>query len=833
MRVAGLVLLVGTSAAKCRATRRVASGKPLATLDRDIDGDGTVDHVEVDQLGSLHIPGAPSLPLAPNVTAAKLDAGSVKGKPVIVVELDDSTGQEVVIFERGTAGWRRAGQAPIGGVGLDHDYAIQIAVTPDGIYRYQARAGYARCDGKPAYLFAEGWTGTKFQRLAKVPIDIADSAPVIAAHVDTATPATPLLYHARVASHEPGASDAGALGIPTELDDGKLTTVWHEDFAASAGEGQFFTFTPRFAGAKAAQLRIVPAGKTFERPHRLGVVGAHGAWHVDLPDVANDAAGTAYVADLPAPIDGCVTVVIESAYGSDRGTTGLAELEVFAEGERTGGGEAALAHVVATGSDGATAAARALARRGAMGVTALDGELAKATDVGARTRLVGALVQTNDPTAGPPLAHAIAQGWVHDRTLDEAIAALGPLGQTHELHEIAAGDLGIETRIAAVHALAAHGELAVDLAGRGPRELRHAVIEILSGVPIASLVHEVETVQDPAAAGDLWRAITRRAHGNAGERPAALAAMSAALATTTDYERRYRLIDGIATIGDGAALDALAKLLATLPAGAERAAFAQMAARAIAVNPRPDALVLVLALAHDDDPGVRLAALTALAGADAGVQGPWHAADGPDGIDRAIMTPLASDPWPEVRRRAAQVLGDRCMRPGPAHALAASIGRDPDLDVRGDALAALVQCKASGAGELLAHVWNDAKSPLELRQRAVDLSVVLGDRALGAKLVPLLATWRGRALESAEALALAQNAAYALGRLAPAGAADALLAALDDGAFPEIVGAAASALGLLGPACPAAAKTKLRALAHSEEQQISVPAAHAAAQCGK
>ncbi len=829
-----------------------ASAAPLATLDQDIDGDGTIDHVEVDDHGMLHLPnpsGSPLTQLPPAVTAAKVRAGYVRGKPVVVVEVDDAAGQEVLIYDRAPIGWKQVGHAPIGGVGLDQDYAIAIDVTPDGIYRYQARMGVARCDGKPAYLFAEGWTGTKFQRLSKIPTNVPDTAPVIPAHVDAVAAVAPLLYQARAASHEPGAGDAGALTIPTELDDGKLATFWREDFAASAGEGQFFTFTPRFAGAKAIQLRIVPGNPasaatahTFDRPHRLGIVSAHGAWHVELPDAANDTLGTAYVADLPAPIDGCVSVVIESTYGPDRGTTAIAELEVFADGERIGGGEAALAQVVATGKDGATAASQALARRGAAGVAAIDTELAKATDAGTRTRLVRALVALTDPTlgaaAGPSISHAIAQGWLHERDLVEAIAALGTLGQTKELHAIAAGDGDLDAKIAAVHALGAgHGELVLDLAGRGPRGLRHAVIEMLSGAPIATIVRAASAGQDPAAVGDLWRAITRRAHVNVADRPAALAAMSAALAETTDYERRYRLIDGIAAIGDAHALDALARLLGTLAAGskkdeAERAAFAQTAARAIAVNPRPEALALILTLARDTDPGVRLASLTALSGADAGVGGAWHAADGPDGIDRAIMTPLASDTWPEVRRRAAEVLGDRCMRPGPAHALAAAIGRDPDLEVRGSSLAALVQCKAPAAAEILAHVWSDAKAPMELRRRAVDLSVALGDRTLGAKLVPLFLAWRGHALDSAEALALAQNAAYAIGRLAPPGAADALLGALDDGAFPELVGAAAASLGLLGPACPEAAKTKLRVLARSEEQQISVPAAHAAAQCG-
>jgi hypothetical protein len=120
-----------------------------------------------------------------------------------------------------------------------------------------------------------------------------------------------------------------------------------------------------------------------------------------------------------------------------------------------------------------------------------------------------------------------------------------------------------------------------------------------------------------------------------------------------------------------------------------------------------------------------------------------------------------------------------------------------------------------------------------LRQRAVDLSVALGDGGLAAQLVARFATWRGAALSSADALALAQNAAYAIGRLAPPGAREALEAGLGEEAFPEIVSAAATGLGLLGPACPATTRAKLKKLAHSEERQISVAAARAAAVCGK
>ncbi|MGE5181464.1 MAG: hypothetical protein ACM31C_05360, partial [Acidobacteriota bacterium] len=79
----------------------------------------------------------------------------------------------------------------------------------------------------------------------------------------------------------------------------------------------------------------------------------------------------------------------------------------------------------------------------------------------------------------------------------------------------------------------------------------------------------------------------------------------------------------------------------------------------------------------------------------------------------------------------------------------------------------------------------------------------------------------------------AQNAAYAVGRLAPPGAAEVLEAGREDTAFPEIVSSSATALGLLGPACPAGAKTKLRALSRTDDASVASAAARAAAICGK
>jgi HEAT repeat protein len=239
----------------------------------------------------------------------------------------------------------------------------------------------------------------------------------------------------------------------------------------------------------------------------------------------------------------------------------------------------------------------------------------------------------------------------------------------------------------------------------------------------------------------------------------------------------------------------------------------------------------VTTFARDPDPGVRLAALSALASADSDAAGAWHGADGPDAIDRVIINGLG-DGWPEVRRRAATALGTRCQRPGPARALMDSVAKDRELDVRGDALTALVQCNAAGIAGLLAHTWDDAKLPTPLRARAVGLVIALGDKALAATLVGKFTSWRGQALESKESMELAQSAAAAIGQMAPPGAAKVLIEALDDSAFPEIVSAAALALGALGPACPATAKAKLTVLARSTEQS-AVAAKRAAAQCGK
>ena len=824
---------------------RVAFAAPLAKLPADIDGSGTPGSIELDATGTLRITQSRtvSLPVSGPIQAAHLDFVRPHGQPLILVELTTATASEAVIVEIGRTGrWEVAQRFPIGGVGLDQDYAINVDATPDGIYSYQVRGDIRRCDGKPTYLFPQGYVpGRKTFARVVPPSAVDEAAKPLQARVDPTPAVAPLIYRARAASTQPGAADAGSLTIPTELDDGRLDTAWSEELGTD-GHGQFFTFEPRVGGVAATQLRIVPGAqasdadlKGHNRVRGFAIATAQGSWLVELPDASTAALQTAYIVDLPTPVTGCVSVVLLSTYPAKGNQTTIPELEVFADGERSGGGDPMLAHVIAAGKAGVTAATEALAKRGAAGVAAIDGELTKTTDAGARRRLIRALVKIPDPASAALLARAAAEGWVGEQDLIDVIGALARNGQAQELHEIAAtGGIALEARVAATRGLAPTGAalpLLVDLAGRGPRELRSAVIDRLAGAPVAVLAQAAAAQSLAAAAGDLWRAVTKRARISTDERAAAMAAMSAALPAAADYERRYRLIDGLATYGDATALQAIGALLRGMPAGGEAAALRQVAVHAVSSAPRIESIGLVIELARDPDPGVRLAVLGVLEGAEADPAGPWHTSPGPEGIDRVIITALASDPWPEVRRRAATALGGRCQRIGPAKALQDAVARDQTLEVRSDALTALVQCHAAGAAELLSRTWDNGKLPVTLRAHAVDLAVALEDPRLGVRLVDRFATWRGASLESADALTLAQSAAAAIGRMHAAGAAQVLLPALDDTAFPEIVSAAALGLGALGPACPPAAAAKLGLLARGGEQ-FAIAAKIAAKQCG-
>ncbi|MEO6776907.1 MAG: hypothetical protein ABI467_28480, partial [Kofleriaceae bacterium] len=517
MRVAILLLMTAT-----------ASAAPLAHLDQDLDGDGKVDRVVVDH-GALTISGTDKaiIELAGEVKAARLAAAIVAGVPTLVAAITTGSGEHTIVLERHN-GWVRVLDEPTGPVPPDGDYSVAIAPGPNGLYRFQQRTGIARCDGAPAFLYAEGWRDKKWRRLSKLPIGVDQRAPVLVATHDPSAAPSPLEFQIRAVSYEPGAANASELAIPAELYDGKPATYWHEDLVSS-GEGQFFTITSRAAHTPAVQLRIQAAtGKGLDRAKRIAIVGAHRAWHAELADT-----DAAQVVDLPEPLDGCVTVVVEEAYGARPGATlAIGELAVYGEGERAGGGEAALAKAIADDRD-VESATQALARRGAAAVPPIEAELQHASSGAARMRLIGALAQIHDPAAPPVVARAIAAGQVDERRLDALLATLGTNGVfAAELHDLLVKhELAQHHRAAAAAALAesvvranSDPALLIDLAGEGDLAQRRAIISGLAALPVPALLAAAQAATAPEAAGDLYRAVTRRARTTPAEAPVALAA---------------------------------------------------------------------------------------------------------------------------------------------------------------------------------------------------------------------------------------------------------------------------------------------------------------------
>ncbi|HEY4242436.1 MAG TPA: HEAT repeat domain-containing protein [Kofleriaceae bacterium] len=814
-----------------------------------LDVDGAT--ASLDAQGTLHV-GAQTFSVAARAGGGAIALAGPASHPILFVQAATEPGKEsVLLLGKSGAKWVELAHLPAGDLGLDADYAVAFDATPAGVFRYQVRPDIRRCDGERAYLFAEGFDPTtRAFRPVVPPAHVREDAPTLTAHADTGGAIAPVVFRAHAASTQPGAENAAMLAIPAELDDGNAKTAWTEDLG-SDGRGQFFTFQSRVPGAVAAQLRIMPAepagGAAENRVRDFAIVTADKQWRVTLPDVK---AGAVFAVDFPAPVTDCVSVVLLSTHGSPTGKTAIPELEILAAGERADGGAALLVHVVATDAPGAQAALAALGKLGPAAAPAITAAYDAENDPKVRVRLVAALAAAGDASSAPTLAKALASGILDDATAELAAKRLATVGALEALRDVAAASSAkAPQRVIAAAQLspAAPGAipLLVSLAGIGPREVRAVVGHALAEAPAPVLVHAAQGAgEDHAgdrAAGDLWLAAARSAHRAAATATQSLAetraALVAALGTATDYERRYRLVQGIAITGDDASIAQLSTLIDTIAAKSplEGLALRQVAINSIAATPSTDArtaaTTLVLAGLRDADPGVRIAALRALASATGDAAGAWHHEPRPDDIDRALQNPLASDAWPEVRTRAAVALGGRCQRPGPAAALRDALGKDPDVRVRGEALEALVTCRAPGVADVLAYLWDSKKAALDTRTRAVTAAIALEDPSLGAPLVAHFTHWRREAMESPEALTLAQAAAAAIARLHAPGAADALTSALDDTAYPEIVAAAAAALGSLGPACPAAARPKLEALSHGDEQ-YAVAARTAARACG-
>ncbi len=833
-----------------------------AEHESDVDGDGKPDLVRIEAPGQIVVErgggGGQVIPLglSGELREATLTIAG-PGRPFVVATAHIGDGWEGLALRWDAGGLREVWRGPVGPAGDDGEYEVWIAATAGGLVRWQQRADLTRCDGGPVELFREGWDprARRFRPI-RPGVRIPDKLPVVKATAErgAAGAAAAGWYRVRLGSTQAGADDAGELVAPRALGDGDPATAWREDRGGD-GTGELFDVRPATRGGRAAAVRIVPgdgqsaaALAAGNRVARLAVLGKTGSVLIDVPDpVAGGGPGQAYLATLPAPIDGCVTIVIVDVHRGARaragtGDTAIAELAVLADVELApGGAEPLLAAQVAQGGVAGDSAARALATRGAAAVAALTAELGRATGV-VRPRLLGALAQLREPGVVAPLAEGLARGELTERRRDDAaarLAELPPAGPAALAALVAQADADEAGRLAAARALARIDPTAIaGAAGTGSRSFRAAVVALLAPAGAAALVARVPSATTPAARADLWRAAGKAAlRADDGARPA-VAAMLTALAGEADYQVRYRLVAAIAPVGDATELATLAGWLERVGDDARGRALRRVGAQGLGHNPVPAARAALTGLAGDRDPGTRLAAVTALAleprtAAPPPGGRPAAAADEPAaraGADRALATVLAGDSWPELRRGAASALGLACQRTGPRTALETATGRDPDVDVRIDALTALVSCRAPGIADRLLQVADDGKAPLPLRDRAIALYAGLPGE-VGAVLTRF-ERWRGQAFSDATALRLAVRAAGALGELGDRRAAAPLFDAAQDAAFPELQAAAVTALGMLGPQCPKQAVPLLRSLAQSEERGVALAARGAIGRCG-
>lgn len=752
-------------------------------------------------------------------------------------------------------------QGPVGWRG-DGEHSLHVAATPQGLLRYQARPDVVRCDGQPMYLYPEAWDfrGGSFRPVYSSP-RLPGDAPVL-----TATPEPPpgagdavSSFRTRAASAQAGAAGAGDLVPPRELDDRDPGTVWREGLGGN-GQGEIITLGTTLPQAAVAAVRIVPgdaaSAERFRRANRLRraglLVGKERAFWIDFPvDPARSQkpVDTAWWVILPAPVPAqCVTLVLDSVYpgtaaSSPRtGDTVIAELAVLTTLDLAPeGAEAALIDRVRAGGQAGRSAARLLAQRGPAAVAAVRRALENGALTDAeRLRLRQVLAEIGDPATAAELAEGMADERASAAERRDFLRALVRLGgdAVPALAAVLVDEkAALPARTSAATAL---GEIAapaardalIAAAGLGPQPVRRAVALALGhldpGELDALLAAAAQAERAPerperAREADLWRAaglLVRRA--GADGRARAIAAMTARLASASGYELLGRLLGAAGPLADPALLDALAAALARLPAAEpESKALHRIAAVALADSPLPAARGLLVELLGAADPGVRRAAADALG----------RRSDADAASDQALITRLREDTWPRIRHLAAAALATRCgAAEAPAQALTAAITTDASVDVRRGALTALVTCRAPGVGALLLRTADSAEQPTPVRQRAITLVAVLGDRGLAPALIELFGKLRGRAWSDAEALRLASAAAVTLGRLGDPAAVQPLLTVARDPAFPELQAAAITGLAEM---CPRQALAVFEREQGSVQRSVSIAARSASRRCAR
>ncbi|MCS6916047.1 MAG: HEAT repeat domain-containing protein [Myxococcota bacterium] len=741
-------------------------------------------------------------------------------------------------------------RGPIGLLGRDGELGVQVEVGRE-VIRYQTTPGAARCDGE-SRLFAHSYRPGGGWRRLELPVP---AGPRLTARTTPpkSLPATPLpVYRVAAASEQLGVDRADLLTPPRELEDGRRETAWR---VPDEGRGAWITLRAA-PGHSIRGLLVVPAaGPAAPRPPRaMAAVFADGkSIHFNLVQ-----AGPQWI-ELPQPVSSpCVSLVI--VVGAPEGPTGLGEVAAYSELD--GQGARGLADLVAAADTAAAEEAmrvleQLLPRQTQQVLEAVEATLPSAVGSGRwrLQRLLASVVQSLDEsgrrrlgaTAATLLQRALAAA--EDVERPPLWTALSTLPDAEQVMAALAGDAAQRpaVRAEAIGRLGRHGAATtlLRLQAEGlPDTVRPFWVEGLAAalrclpeddprLAAAGAALLTAARRRPAAvaeAADLADAIGRaRSSCREAGRGDATVLVEAwqALGEEDAFVARYRLLQALGQVGQVSG-PVVALLRSILQGGGEpvlRRAAAQTAAQLAG-----DEMARLVRLGlRDEDPGVRMTALAAVA----------------ERHDTAAQTEveqlLTTDAWPQVRRAAAEARAALCPAPsvgvsGPTrqHPLRAALD-DPDAEVQRVALAGVARCEGTSAAPLLAQVARATGRLPALRGQACAL---LG-RLQGAAAAPVLAAVVREAVDQAATderqTGLAIACLRALGRAGGPDALPTVISVLGDNAAVDVTALEQLPLLCRSGVPPRLRRTLMEQIAsarRSPERRLHAAAERAARYCG-
>ncbi len=328
------------------ASARAAA--PLS-LQLDLDGDGRVDTVTLDESGQLAVQRSGQAGPAPllrmelgerykRVIDGKLVQQQTQhGQRFVVATGQRAPGQRVALWAMVRDGKLQAAyNGPVGPVGSDGEYSLGVEVVDGVLLRYQTAPSIERCDGERR-LFVEQYAADgrwlpdpervlpKVVPVAALPSAIQGPSQLLTAPNGASITPFPIFRLAAV-SRQVGINRADLLTPPRELEDGQAQTAWR---GAHDSRGTFFTWKAELAGRSLTALRITPAMTSAGvLPTQIVLTtSTKESWRVSLTG-----GGRPLWVVLPQPVPtSCVSLTIENPGTRDGQWSALGDVSLFTD----------------------------------------------------------------------------------------------------------------------------------------------------------------------------------------------------------------------------------------------------------------------------------------------------------------------------------------------------------------------------------------------------------------------------------------------------------------------------------------------------------------------